>query len=358
MATKRRDTAIVIGPGREDLEPPLPITTDLSADELIVRLGAVGDSVQILVAAQPWLMGRSSLPTARELLLAAEGASATARLAAIELVSAFGEPVSAAWQELLDAPRVGPHARAALADWDRGPELPESDRCRIAVDTASAALTRTGPDEALSCVCEWLAGDLQSRIALVAGIDHPDAGALAQALTTFVDSGEPRTIDQVLQLKVTLTGTRPPVWRRVLVAATADLEDLHGIIQVLFEWDGDHLHVFDVGGRRYADPYLELDDPAIRSEFGLRLAAAFTPSGKKVKYTYDFGACWRHEIVMERVVERNDEQLYPACVAFNGDSPLEYWSEDDPQDQEAFDLGAANHQLALRFSEDDHDDRI
>lgn len=330
MATKRRDTASVIGPGREDLEPPLPITTDLSADELIVRLGAVGDSVQILVAAQPWLMGRSSLPTARELLLAAEGASATARLAAIELVSAFGEPVSAAWQELLDAPRVGPHARAALADWDRDPELPESDRRRIAVDAASAALTRTGPDEALSCVCEWLAGDLQSRIALVADSDHPDAGALAQALTTFVDSGEPRTIDQVL----------------------------HRIIQVLFEWDGDHLHVFDVGGRRYADPYSELDDPAIRSEFGLRLAAAFTPSGKKVKYTYDFGACWRHEIVMERVVERNDEQLYPACVAFNGDSPLEYWSEDDPQDQEAFDLGAVNHQLALRFSEDDHDDRI
>jgi len=207
------------------------------------------------------------------------------------------------------------------------------------------------------CVYEWFSGpDLQSRIALLADSDHPDAGALAQALTKFVDSGEPRTADQVLQLKVTLTGTQPPVWRRVLVRATADLEDLHRIIQVLFGWDGDHLHVFDVGGRRYTDPYFVLDDPAIRSEFDLRLAAAFTPSVRKIRYTYDFGACWRHEITLEKVVEGTPGQDDPVCIAFKGDSPVEYWSEGDPQDQEPFDLAAVNQRLARGQGDDDEDD--
>jgi len=333
-------------------ERPPPITVDLSADELISRLGPIGDSVQTLAAARPWLMGRASLPTARELLTAAERASAPARLAAIELVSLFGEPVSLAWQEMLDAPRVGPHARATLAAWDRAPECSEPDRRRIAVDVASAVLTRNGPDDALSCVCDWFSGDLPSRIALVADCDHPDAGALSHALTTFVDSGEPRTADQVLQLKVTLAGTRPPVWRRVLVPATADLEDLHHIIQVLFAWDGDHLHVFDVGGLRYTDPDFDLDGPATRSEFGVRLASAFTPSVNRIKYTYDFGSCWRHEITLEKVIQRTPAQQDPACVTFSGDSPVEYWSEDDPQDQEPFDLDAVNRQLAFGCSED------
>jgi len=337
-------------------EKPPPISADLSADELIARLGLIRESSQILIAARPWLMGRSSLAAARELLTAAEHATAAARLAAIEVVSILGEPVFSVWQEMVDTPRVGPHARAASAAWD-APELAESDRRRIVVDTALAELTRTGPDDALSCVYEMFSGpDLQSRIALVADSDHPDAGALAQALTTFVDSGAPRTADQVLQLNVTLKGTQPPISRRVLVRATADLEDLHLIIQVLFGWDGDHLHVFEVGGQRYTDPYFELEDPAVRSEFDLRLAAAFTPSVRKIKYTYDFGACWRHEITLEKVVERTPGQDNPVCIAFKGDSPMEYWSEGDPQDQGPFDLAAVNQRLARRHGDDDQDD--
>jgi len=34
----------------------------------------------------------------------------------------------------------------------------------------------------------------------------------------------------ILQLKITLNGIKPPIWRRILVAADTDLEDLNGII--------------------------------------------------------------------------------------------------------------------------------
>ena len=89
--------------------------------------------------------------------------------------------------------------------------------------------------------------DLDDRLAAVRATGHPDAGPLARAVAEFAASGVPRSVDQVAQLKVALSQVRPPIWRRVLLPATATLGDLHEMIQVLFGWDGDHLHVFEVG---------------------------------------------------------------------------------------------------------------
>src|SRR5260370_1540565 len=43
---------------------------------------------------------------------------------------------------------VGPHARAVLAGWDRGPEPGDADWEWLGVEAAAAALEDTGPDEA------------------------------------------------------------------------------------------------------------------------------------------------------------------------------------------------------------------
>jgi Plasmid pRiA4b ORF-3-like protein len=45
----------------------------------------------------------------------------------------------------------------------------------------------------------------------------------------------------------------------------ATLGDLHDVIQVLFGWDGDHLHVFQAGKKQYSDPLMDLMD-AYRSQ--------------------------------------------------------------------------------------------
>jgi hypothetical protein len=39
-------------------------------------------------------------------------------------------------------------------------------------------------------------------------------------------------------------------------------------------------------------------------------------------------------------------QDYAVCVAFRGDSPVEYWSEDDPAEPEPFVLAEINRKLA------------
>jgi hypothetical protein len=57
-----------------------------------------------------------------------------------------------------------------------------------------------------------------------------------------------------LSLKVTLHGTKPPVWRHLLIPGEMTLGDLHQAIQAAMGWGGDHLHAFDIAGRQYGDP--------------------------------------------------------------------------------------------------------
>ena len=69
--------------------------------------------------------------------------------------------------------------------------------------------------------------------------------------TPKADALTARAGKTIVRLKITLRGIKPPIWRRLLMPAT--LGDLHLAIQAAMGWEGDHLHVFDVGGRRYGD---------------------------------------------------------------------------------------------------------
>ena len=42
---------------------------------------------------------------------------------------------------------------------------------------------------------------------------------------------------------------------------------------------------------------------------------------------------------------RDPGQDYPVCVAYQGDSPVGYWSEDDPEELEPFDPAEVNRNL-------------
>jgi hypothetical protein len=45
-------------------------------------------------------------------------------------------------------------------------------------------------------------------------------------------------------------------------------------------------------------------------------------------------------------VPRDHGQDYPVCVEFRGDSPVEYWCEDEPEEPEPFGLNEVNQRLA------------
>ncbi|MGH4007822.1 MAG: plasmid pRiA4b ORF-3 family protein [Pseudonocardiaceae bacterium] len=323
---------------------PKPISADLPADELIARV-ADNDENDAWQAARPWLIGRAPLPAAREILAAAAAATPAQRIAAVEIVDALGEPAQAAWRDVTTVPNLAAHTRMALAGWNRPQASSPEDWAWLAVEYAVAALTTSGPDEALSCIDERIAGqDLDSRMQAIRRGNHPDAATLTEALTTFVASGTKPTSSQVYQLKISLKRMRNPIWRRVLVPATARLGLLHQVIQIVMNWDGDHLHAFYVGNEHYGDPFLS---PDLYDEESLRLSGAFTPSVKTITYLYDFGAGWYHDITCEKVLDLDVDSTYPVCVTGRGDFPIEYWTDEDAnQEPNPFDKDKVNSRLA------------
>lgn len=78
---------------------------------------------------------------------------------------------------------------------------------------------------------------------------------------------QPQT-PSVYQLKITLKGCRPPIWRRVQVLSDSTLAQLHWVIQFSVGWTNSHLHSFTIQGVDYGMPMPEFDfgDPEMRDE--------------------------------------------------------------------------------------------
>lgn len=115
----------------------------------------------------------------------------------------------------------------------------------------------------------------------------------------------------IYQLKITLRGIRPPIWRRVLVPANVTLARLHRIIQNSMGWWNDHLYSFNVGDWQYSDEGFDL---GFRQAAGRRLFELDLRPRDRFTYSYDFGDDWRHEILLERVVPSDPDEHYPVCI--------------------------------------------
>ena len=131
---------------------------------------------------------------------------------------------------------------------------------------------------------------------------------------------------EIYQIKITLRDTRPPIWRRLLVPAGLTLEVLHDVLQEAMGWDGSHLHEFRIGQKRFGKP--DPDDglmglPPIGNERTVRLFTVLGKVGAKAVYTYDFGDCWEHAIVIEKVLPPEPGVAYPLCVSGKLQGPPE-----------------------------------
>jgi hypothetical protein len=132
------------------------------------------------------------------------------------------------------------------------------------------------------------------------------------------------SVKQVYQLKITLRDTDPAVWRRVLVYADIPLADLHKVVQTAMGWTNSHLHQFAQKNRIYCLP--REDDYPDENQFdysGLRAADLLAETNKTVRYDYDFGDGWEHEIELEKSLPADGTTKYPVCVAGERNCPPE-----------------------------------
>jgi Plasmid pRiA4b ORF-3-like protein len=362
---------------------PKAVASDASPAEAIAAVAhATRESRR--ASMRRWLGARKPDVAICELLEAADPMPARLRAAAVDAARMTGGDGLPGWAAIARAAETWPnsarHARAELCLWEMGatgvvPSPDAADWHWLAVEAAAAALEEKvidssqaavreapgaivdpGADEALCRL--WKAADetdsIDRVLAWARASGHPEATRVSGAIAALAASGSPLTVRQGIQLKVALRHSRPPIWRSVQVPLLFTLGDLHGIIQVLFGWDGDHLHDFTVGTTHYSDPFFDLDDT--EDEEDLRLRDAFPIGARKpVLYEYDLAASWVHEITREKVFETDLAQSYPACVAFSGDQPVEYADEyddgeypdaDQSAGREPFSLAAVNAALA------------
>jgi Plasmid pRiA4b ORF-3-like protein len=116
----------------------------------------------------------------------------------------------------------------------------------------------------------------------------------------------------VFQLRVTLDGVDPPVWRRLLVPAAVRVAKLHIIFQLAMGWTDSHLHSFTIGGERYGmhfDDYPE--DEINENEVTVLRAIA---DHQRFTYEYDFGDSWDHVVVVEDFVRTPRGLKHAVCL--------------------------------------------
>jgi hypothetical protein len=117
----------------------------------------------------------------------------------------------------------------------------------------------------------------------------------------------------VYQIKVTLRGSKPPIWRRFQVASDTSLVQLHRILQCVMGWEDYHMHQFIVGGVMYGNADAMEDFDTV-DEKTVTLDKIVRREKFKFIYEYDFGDGWEHELLIEKILPVEDGKAYPVCL--------------------------------------------
>ena len=124
----------------------------------------------------------------------------------------------------------------------------------------------------------------------------------------------PRNTDTVFQIKVTLMGIVPLIWRRIHTQ-DCTLVELHDLLQVTMGWEFEHLYRFIIGGVKYADlDMANQEDAQDACETNLSEILPAQNRRPRFHYEYDFGDQWMHQLVVEERLPPEQGVKYPICV--------------------------------------------
>lgn len=121
-------------------------------------------------------------------------------------------------------------------------------------------------------------------------------------------------MSKILELDITLSASKPKIWRRVLVPADLTFHELHYVIQFSMGWTNSHLHQFIVGrhdrciGMPFDDGF---DDMEMEDGRKVNISELLSAPKDKIKYEYDFGDGWEHIIEVKKVLQPEAQKKYP-----------------------------------------------
>lgn|GEM_PF-2017722 len=226
------------------------------------------------------------------------------------------------------------------ADYDAGllppealPSYPDDDSALDHIDTFGPTLSDLFLFGFLRAMELGKLGEAELRIVLENSALDTESANEVLSILTGTGTGDtsrkslsrtPETelpIPAIYKLKVTLKGSKPPIWRRILIPSTTELPVLHSILQTVMGWDGGHLHQFVDGSYRYrdVDPSVDFDFEAF-PETGTTIAGLLLKPKEHILYEYDFGDGWIHKIVLEDILPPQNpdgtpaEGTIPVCI--------------------------------------------
>ena len=126
----------------------------------------------------------------------------------------------------------------------------------------------------------------------------------------------------MLQLRISLRGVSPPVWRRLLILEEITIADLHHVMQLAMGWNDEHLHQFMIRGWRYGG-HREGALQCFDGPDTLSLAAFGLHEHERFAYVYDFSAWWLHDVRVEKRTYNQRSKTLPRCIAGAGRCPPE-----------------------------------
>lgn len=173
-----------------------------------------------------------------------------------------------------------------------------------------------------SSIPKWSGGKI-TRVVRERVMTNPNAKKQVQTALTNDTHEQPA---EVYVIKITLSGSKPPIWRRI-ETGDVSLAKLHELIQTSMGWTNTHLHQFAIGENCYVEPRC-LEEGIMdwaRSYSGVTIAKLVAKHGTKLKmrYDYDFGDGWEHKIVLEKIVAPKSDVTYPCCTAGKNACPPE-----------------------------------
>ena len=128
---------------------------------------------------------------------------------------------------------------------------------------------------------------------------------------------------QIYQFKITLTGIKPKIWRRIQVPEEYSFWDLHVAIQDATGWTDSHLHQFIIMDPKICeeirigipcdDDFMD-DMPETVADWKKSINKYFSIKNNCCCYEYDFGDSWEHEIKLEKILPAISDLKYPICV--------------------------------------------
>ncbi len=115
-------------------------------------------------------------------------------------------------------------------------------------------------------------------------------------------------------------------WRRILVSGRESLEGLSAAVLASFDFDNDHLHLFEYKDR-FGQPvqilHPDMDEGELYSN-EVQVGDLSLEPGNSLLYVFDFREVWKFRLVLETVDPPDTQAKTPRVTAAQGKAPEQY----------------------------------